>query len=102
MNAACERAPIYPRPVSDGQFYSPPESVAGQVISCVPFSLCQDARATGGGSGFFFLTLKRWSAGSEEDLDEEGLGRTAVTPQVGGWEGGWEGCRVSGRRSSSV
>ncbi|TDH03180.1 hypothetical protein EPR50_G00160370 [Perca flavescens] len=49
VNAACERAPmIYPRAVSDGQFYSPPESVAG----------------------------------SEEDLDEEGLGRKAVTTQV--------------------
>uniref|UniRef100_H3D2D3 StAR-related lipid transfer protein 3 n=1 Tax=Tetraodon nigroviridis TaxID=99883 RepID=H3D2D3_TETNG len=48
VNASCERSPmIYPRPVSDGQFYSPPESIAG----------------------------------SEEDLDEEGLGRRAVTPQ---------------------
>ncbi|CAJ1076216.1 stAR-related lipid transfer protein 3 isoform X1 [Xyrichtys novacula] len=48
VNAACERAPmIYPRAVSDGQFYSPPESMAG----------------------------------SEEDLDEEGLGRRAVTAQ---------------------
>ncbi|XP_075941669.1 stAR-related lipid transfer protein 3 isoform X1 [Anarhichas minor] len=47
VNAACERAPIYPRAVSDGQFYSPPESVEG----------------------------------SEEDLDEEGLGRKAVTTQ---------------------
>uniref|UniRef100_A0A8C4GZS4 StAR related lipid transfer domain containing 3 n=1 Tax=Dicentrarchus labrax TaxID=13489 RepID=A0A8C4GZS4_DICLA len=48
VNSACERAPmIYPRAVSDGQFYSPPESVAG----------------------------------SEEDLDEEGLGRRAVTAQ---------------------
>ncbi|XP_029944775.1 stAR-related lipid transfer protein 3 [Salarias fasciatus] len=48
VNAACERAPIiYPRAVSDGQFYSPPESVAG----------------------------------SEDDLDEEGLGRRAVTAQ---------------------
>uniref|UniRef100_A0A8C6K398 StAR related lipid transfer domain containing 3 n=1 Tax=Nothobranchius furzeri TaxID=105023 RepID=A0A8C6K398_NOTFU len=48
VNAACERAPmIYPRPVSDGQFYSPPESLAG----------------------------------SEEDLDEEGLGRKAITAQ---------------------
>lgn len=48
VNAACERAPmIHPRAVSDGQFYSPPESVAG----------------------------------SEEDLDEEGLGRRAVTAQ---------------------
>uniref|UniRef100_A0A665T3X7 StAR-related lipid transfer protein 3 n=1 Tax=Echeneis naucrates TaxID=173247 RepID=A0A665T3X7_ECHNA len=46
VNAACERAPmIYPRAVSDGQFYSPPESVAG------------------------------------DDLDEEGLGRRAVTAQ---------------------
>lgn len=34
VNAACERAPmIYPRAVSDGQFYSPPESVAGEVLS---------------------------------------------------------------------
>ncbi|KAJ3601176.1 hypothetical protein NHX12_032149 [Muraenolepis orangiensis] len=43
VHAACERAPmIYPRAAgSDGQFYSPPESLAG----------------------------------SEEDLDEEGLGR---------------------------
>ncbi|XP_052389326.1 stAR-related lipid transfer protein 3 isoform X2 [Carassius gibelio] len=30
VNAACEPAPlIYPRPMSDGQFYSPPESLAG-------------------------------------------------------------------------
>ncbi|KAM9393661.1 stAR-related lipid transfer protein 3 isoform 2-T2 [Pholidichthys leucotaenia] len=48
VNAACERAPMmYPRAVSDGQFYSPPESIAG----------------------------------SEEELDEEGLGRKAVTAQ---------------------
>ncbi|XP_034395638.1 stAR-related lipid transfer protein 3 isoform X2 [Cyclopterus lumpus] len=48
VNAACERVPmIYPPAVSDGQFYSPPESIAG----------------------------------SEEDLDEEGLGRRAVTSQ---------------------
>ncbi|KAI4903553.1 hypothetical protein NFI96_022915 [Prochilodus magdalenae] len=48
VNAACESARmIYPRAVSDGQFYSPPESLAG----------------------------------SEEDLDEEGLGRKAVTAQ---------------------
>lgn len=46
VHAACERAPmIYPCAVSDGQFYSPPESLAG----------------------------------SEEDLDEEGIGRRAVT-----------------------
>lgn len=33
VNAACERAPmLYPRPVSDGQFYSPPESVAGDPL----------------------------------------------------------------------
>lgn len=33
VNAACERAPmIYPRAVSDGQFYSPPESVAGDCL----------------------------------------------------------------------
>ncbi|XP_056143853.1 stAR-related lipid transfer protein 3 [Lampris incognitus] len=48
VNAACERAPmIYPSAVSDGQFYSPPESLEG----------------------------------SEEDPDEEGLGRRAVTAQ---------------------
>ncbi|CAB1431377.1 unnamed protein product [Pleuronectes platessa] len=48
VNAAWLRAPmIYPSAASDGQFYSPPESVAG----------------------------------SEEDLDEEGLGRRAVTNQ---------------------
>ncbi|TRY96299.1 hypothetical protein DNTS_024023 [Danionella cerebrum] len=48
VNAACEPAPlICPRAVSDGQFYSPPESLAG----------------------------------SEDDLDEEGLGRKAVTEQ---------------------
>ncbi|CAL1587963.1 unnamed protein product [Knipowitschia caucasica] len=49
VNAACERAPmIYPQAISEGgQFYSPPESLAG----------------------------------SEEDLDEEGLGRRAVTAQ---------------------
>uniref|UniRef100_A0A673FYR0 StAR-related lipid transfer protein 3 n=1 Tax=Sinocyclocheilus rhinocerous TaxID=307959 RepID=A0A673FYR0_9TELE len=33
VNAACEPAPlICPRPVSDGQFYSPPESLAGNAI----------------------------------------------------------------------
>lgn len=33
VNAACERAPIiYPRALSDGQFYSPPESVAGDLL----------------------------------------------------------------------
>uniref|UniRef100_A0A3Q3D6T3 StAR related lipid transfer domain containing 3 n=1 Tax=Hippocampus comes TaxID=109280 RepID=A0A3Q3D6T3_HIPCM len=33
VNAACERAPVmYPRALSDGQFYSPPESVAGNAI----------------------------------------------------------------------
>ncbi|RXN05221.1 stAR-related lipid transfer 3 [Labeo rohita] len=48
VNAACEPAPlISPRPVSDGQFYSPPESLAG----------------------------------SDEDLDEEGLGRKELTEQ---------------------
>ncbi|CAL8302729.1 unnamed protein product [Merluccius merluccius] len=48
VHAACERAPmIYPSATSDGQFYSPPESLAG----------------------------------SEEDLDEEGLGRRAVTAE---------------------
>uniref|UniRef100_A0A3Q3IYK3 START domain-containing protein 3 n=2 Tax=Monopterus albus TaxID=43700 RepID=A0A3Q3IYK3_MONAL len=48
VNAACERAPMmYPRAVSDGQFYSPPESFVD----------------------------------SEEDLDEEGLGHSAVTAQ---------------------
>uniref|UniRef100_A0A8C7Y364 StAR related lipid transfer domain containing 3 n=1 Tax=Oryzias sinensis TaxID=183150 RepID=A0A8C7Y364_9TELE len=48
VNAACERAPmIYPRAVSDGQFYSPPESIAGDPL----------------------------------ELDEEGLGRKAVTAQ---------------------
>uniref|UniRef100_A0A3B3ZDP8 START domain-containing protein 3 n=1 Tax=Periophthalmus magnuspinnatus TaxID=409849 RepID=A0A3B3ZDP8_9GOBI len=51
VNAACERAPmIYPRAVSEGQFYSPPESLAGE----------------------------DWT---EESLDEEGLGRRAVTAQ---------------------
>uniref|UniRef100_A0A8C2H2B3 StAR-related lipid transfer protein 3 n=1 Tax=Cyprinus carpio TaxID=7962 RepID=A0A8C2H2B3_CYPCA len=34
VNAACEPAPlISPRPVSDGQFYSPPESLAGNAIT---------------------------------------------------------------------
>lgn len=48
VHAACESGRlIYPRAVSDGQFYSPPESLAG----------------------------------SDEDLDEEGLGRRAVTAQ---------------------
>ncbi|KAJ8414318.1 hypothetical protein AAFF_G00051880 [Aldrovandia affinis] len=46
--ASSERGPmLYPRAVSDGQFYSPPESMAG----------------------------------SDEELDEEGLGRRAVTAQ---------------------
>ncbi|KAG5280108.1 hypothetical protein AALO_G00085050 [Alosa alosa] len=48
VQAACERAPmIYPRAVSDGQFYSPPESLAG----------------------------------SDEEMDEDGVGRKAVTTQ---------------------
>ncbi|XP_030590710.1 stAR-related lipid transfer protein 3 isoform X2 [Archocentrus centrarchus] len=48
VNAAYERAPmIYPRAVSEGQFYSPPESLAG----------------------------------SDEELEEEGSGRSAVTAQ---------------------
>ncbi|KAL3986767.1 transferrin receptor [Sarotherodon galilaeus] len=47
VNAACERAPIYSHAVSDGQFYSPPESVAD----------------------------------SDEEPDEEGPGRRAVTAQ---------------------
>ncbi|XP_052441261.1 stAR-related lipid transfer protein 3 [Carassius gibelio] len=48
VNAACEPAPlIRARPVSDAQFYSPPESLAG----------------------------------SDEDLDEEGLGRKELTEQ---------------------
>uniref|UniRef100_A0A669F852 StAR-related lipid transfer protein 3 n=1 Tax=Oreochromis niloticus TaxID=8128 RepID=A0A669F852_ORENI len=49
VNAACERAPIYSHAVSDGQFYSPPESVAGEY--------------------------------SDEEPDEEGPGRRAVTAQ---------------------
>uniref|UniRef100_A0A8C5CQ31 StAR-related lipid transfer protein 3 n=1 Tax=Gadus morhua TaxID=8049 RepID=A0A8C5CQ31_GADMO len=33
VHAACERAPMmYPPPTSDGQFYSPPESLAGNVV----------------------------------------------------------------------
>lgn len=45
VNAACERAPmIYPRAVSDGQFYSPPESIAGDVCLCscssAPSTIC--------------------------------------------------------------
>lgn len=39
VNAASERAPmIYPRAVSEGQFYSPPESLAGTTLH-LPFSL---------------------------------------------------------------
>lgn len=34
------------------------------------------------------FSSKCLSAGSEEDLDEEGLGRRAVTPQVTGNDGG--------------
>lgn len=41
VNAACERAPmIFPRAVSDGQFYSPPESVAGDVSSSLWLCSC--------------------------------------------------------------
>ncbi|XP_023660920.1 stAR-related lipid transfer protein 3-like isoform X2 [Paramormyrops kingsleyae] len=48
LGTSHEQGPLlYPRPVSDGQFYSPPESLAG----------------------------------SDEELDEEGLGRRAVTVQ---------------------
>uniref|UniRef100_A0A8C1E2E6 StAR-related lipid transfer protein 3 n=1 Tax=Cyprinus carpio carpio TaxID=630221 RepID=A0A8C1E2E6_CYPCA len=38
VNAACEPAPlISPRPVSDGQFYSPPESLAGHFVQSLVF-----------------------------------------------------------------
>lgn len=87
VNAACERAPIiYPRALSDGQFYSPPESVAGDLLDLFfrfSFCFCEDIRAADWG----FFSSKRLSAGSEEDLDEEGLGRRAVTPQVVGTYG---------------
>lgn len=70
---------IYPQAVSDGQFYSPPESVAGDVRSSPRFSLLWGC--------VFSISTERFSlgvvpAGSEEDLDEEGLGRRAVTSQV--------------------
>lgn len=47
------------------------------------FCFCEDIRAADWG----FFSSKRLSAGSEEDLDEEGLGRRAVTPQVVGTYG---------------
>lgn len=77
VNAACERAPmIYPRAVSDGQFYSPPESVAGDLLEPFFLSVRTSEAQTEGCSS------QPLSAGSEEDLDEEGVGRRAVTPQV--------------------
>lgn len=78
VNAAWERAPmIYPRTVSDGQFYSPPESVAGDA-HLSPLTIIIVLL-------FFFLNVfacELAPPGSEEDLDEEGLGRKAVTAQV--------------------
>lgn len=84
---------IYPRAVSDGQFYSPPESIAGDVLLvstdvflfislqyslsvcvCVFLQLLFETHID--------FVSKLVSAGSEEDLDEEGLGRRAVTAQV--------------------
>ncbi|KAK3532279.1 hypothetical protein QTP86_015649 [Hemibagrus guttatus] len=65
VTAACESGRLfYPQAVSDGQFYSPPESLAG--IASLPVS--PD-------------TLPVGDLGSDEDLDEEGLGRRAVTAQ---------------------
>lgn len=85
MHAACESAPmIYPRPVSDGQFYSPPESVAGDDLNIFAIHLLLYARLFPDfckQSLFFFFT-DPLSADSDEDLDEEGLGRKAVTFQV--------------------
>lgn len=77
VNAACEPAPlICPRAVSDGQFYSPPESLAGNAIrfhsnATLSFFLL-----------YFLPNLCVCIVGSEEDLDEEGIGRRAVTEQV--------------------
>lgn len=56
VNAACERAPmIYPRAVSDGQFYSPPESVAGDALLC-PLTLASACPSY----VFYFLYLHFW------------------------------------------
>lgn len=75
---------IYPRAVSDGQFYSPPESVAGDALLC-PLTLPSACPCCCWGFWGFFLYIfgsKLVSSGSEEDLDEEGIGRRAVTAQV--------------------
>lgn len=88
VNAACERAPmIYPRAVSDGQFYSPPESVAGDL--CLLMSIDEMTLQYGllqcvcpYLSSKLTFDPETVSAGSDEDLDEEGLGRKAVTAQV--------------------
>lgn len=83
VNAACERAPmIYPRAVSDGQFYSPPESVAGDLWEPAVFLWGHQSHRLRA------FSSQRLSAGSEEDLDEERLGHRAVTPQVTGNDGG--------------
>lgn len=77
VNAACEPAPLLgPRAVSDGQFYSPPESLAGNAVRF-------HSNATQCLFLLYFLpNLCVCSVGSEEDLDEEGIGRRAVTEQV--------------------
>lgn len=77
VNAACEPAPlICPRPVSDGQFYSPPESLAGNTIHFL-------SNATHCMFLLYFLpNVCVCPVGSDEDLDEEGLGRKELTEQV--------------------
>lgn len=77
VNAACEPAPlITPRAVSDGQFYSPPESLAGTAI-CFHSNVTQCLFLL-----YFLPNVCVCPVGSEDDLDEEGLGRRAVTEQV--------------------
>uniref|UniRef100_A0AAY4AX87 StAR-related lipid transfer protein 3 n=1 Tax=Denticeps clupeoides TaxID=299321 RepID=A0AAY4AX87_9TELE len=74
VNAACERASmIYPRPLSDGQFYSPPESLAGN------FSLT-----------LLTLIVQRPFSKNEKEFVRQGREAMAVVEQILTQEENWK------------
>uniref|UniRef100_A0A7N6BU90 StAR-related lipid transfer protein 3 n=1 Tax=Anabas testudineus TaxID=64144 RepID=A0A7N6BU90_ANATE len=76
VNAACERAPmIYPRAVSDGQFYSPPESVAGDLF-CSPDNDCDSSSS--------FLSFQ------EKEYVRQGREAMSVVEQILAQEDNWK------------
>uniref|UniRef100_A0A3B4BSC7 StAR-related lipid transfer protein 3 n=1 Tax=Pygocentrus nattereri TaxID=42514 RepID=A0A3B4BSC7_PYGNA len=80
VSAACGSARmIYPRAVSDGQFYSPPESLAGHLYNVVPFLL-------------FMLNcvLCVSSACQEKEFVRQGREAMAVVEQILSQEENWK------------